>query len=110
LFLIVSARCRFAGDRWISAFRQNSAGSPLRSGRSCATLTPRGSFDCIAAARTTIRVSFTVALAFGPSLPALHCAPAASSFKGSFVRHSPCERNNQTLFKRGAFYGEAEIH
>jgi hypothetical protein len=30
-----------AGHEWIPAFRQNSAGSPLRSGRSYATLTPR---------------------------------------------------------------------
>jgi hypothetical protein len=76
------------------------AGPPLRSGRSYATLTPRGSLDCIAAARTAICVSFTFALAFGPSLPALRCAPTCGSLKGLFVRQSLCERTNQTLLRK----------
>jgi hypothetical protein len=99
----------FAGHGWISTCRQ-FAGSPLRSGRSSATLTPRGSLDCIAAARTTIPVSFTVALACGPSLPALRCVPACSS---SRVRLSVNRLANGTTkpFLKGAAHGyQAETH
>jgi hypothetical protein len=41
-------------------------------------------------------------MAFGPSLSALRCVLASQLLKGSFVRQSPCERTNQTLFQIGA--------
>ena len=94
-----AANSNVARQAWIPLFAE-SAGSPLRSGRSFATLTPRGSLDFIAAARTAIRLSFAFALAFGPSLPALRYVPACSSLKGLLVRQSLCERTNQTLLER----------